>query len=154
MSPAKGTIVVTGANGGLGSAISKQIAHSTDLSGHHGVFIVRNSQTATTLNGILAKAKPNFNHDVVSIDLSSLASVRAGAKTINTRVANGSLPPIQALILSAGWQELETQTFTDDGYDMTFQVNYLSQFLLVLLLLQSLDKEHGRIVIVSGMNHE
>jgi NAD(P)-dependent dehydrogenase (short-subunit alcohol dehydrogenase family) len=50
--------------------------------------------------------------------------------------------------------EPTAQTFAADGYDMTIQVNYLSQFLLVLLLLQSLDKEQGRIIIVTGMNHE
>jgi NAD(P)-dependent dehydrogenase (short-subunit alcohol dehydrogenase family) len=155
MAPAKSTILVTGANGGLGSAIARQIAQTPELSSkYHGVFVVRNVDTATTLKGIVNGAPTSFSHDIVSIDLSRLSSVREGAKTINARVADGSLPPIRALILSAGFQELETQAFSSDGFDMTFQVNYLSQFLLVLLLLQSLDKEHGRIVIVSGWNHE
>ena len=95
MAALKGSILVTGSNGGLGSAIAKQIVQNTDLSAHyHGIFVVRNAETVTTLTGITSKAPK------------------------------------------------------------TFQVNYLSQFLLVLLLLQSLDKESGRIVIVSGMNHE
>jgi NAD(P)-dependent dehydrogenase (short-subunit alcohol dehydrogenase family) len=155
MAPAEGTILVTGANGGLGSAIARQIAQTFELSSkYHGVFVVRNVDMPTTLKGIVNRAPTSFNHDTVSIDLSHLSSVREGAKAINARVADGSLPPIWALILSAGFQELETQAFSSDGFDMTFQVNYLSHFLLVLLLLQSLDKEHGRIVIVSGWNHE
>jgi NAD(P)-dependent dehydrogenase (short-subunit alcohol dehydrogenase family) len=155
MSRTKGTIVVTGANGGLGSAIVKQIVQTPDISTtNQGIFIVRNAEKATTLTKILSSAAPSFQHDTVSIDLSQLSSVREGAEIINARVAQGTLPPIRALVISAGFQELVTQTFTPDGFDMTFQVNYLSQFLLVLLLLQSLDKEHGRIVIVSGMNHE
>lgn len=155
MASAKGSILVTGSNGGLGSAIARQVVHGPELaSDYHGVFVVRDADKATTLSGILSRAPPSFRHDTVSIDLSSLASVREGAKTINAKVADGSLPPIRALIISAGFQELTTQTFTPDGLDMTFQVNYLAQFLLVLLLLQSLDKENGRIVIVSGMNHE
>jgi NAD(P)-dependent dehydrogenase (short-subunit alcohol dehydrogenase family) len=154
MAPAEGTILVTGANDGLGSAIARQIAQTPELSSkYHGVFVVRNVDTATTLKGIVNRAPTSFYYDTISIDLSRLSSVR-GAKTINARVADGSLPPIRALILSAGFQELETQAFSSDGFDMTFQVNYLSHFLLVLLLLQSLDKEYGRIVIASGWNHE
>ncbi|KAH8881860.1 NAD(P)-binding protein [Thozetella sp. PMI_491] len=155
MASVEGTIVVTGANGGLGSSIVTHIVQRPELSSkYHGVFIVRNRDTATTLKGVLARAPTSFPHDAVSIDLTSLASVREGAKIINARVAEGSLPPIRALLISAGCQESTTQTFTTDGFDMTFQANYLSQFLLVLLLLQSLDKEHGRIVIVSGWNHD
>jgi NAD(P)-dependent dehydrogenase (short-subunit alcohol dehydrogenase family) len=152
MAPAEGTILVTGANGGLGSAIARQIAQTLELSSkYHSVFIVRNVDMAITLKDIVNRAPTSFNHDTVSIDLSHLSSIREGAKAINARVADGSLPLIRALILSAGFQELETQAFSSDGFDMTFQVNYLSHFLLVLLLLQSLDKEHGRIVIVAGI---
>lgn len=155
MASSRGTILLTGANGGLGSAIAKQIAQSPELASvYQSLFLVRSAEKATTLNGILGQAPASFSHDVLSVDLSSLASVREVAKSINARVAEGSLPPIRALLISAGFQELTTQTFTVDGFDMTFQVNFLSQFLLVLLLLESVDREHGRIVIVSGMNHE
>lgn len=155
MAAIEGTIVVIGANGGLGSAIARQITDTSSLNKrYHGTFIVRNANTATNLNHILRKAPASFQHDTVSIDLSRLSSVREGAKRINAGVADGSIPPIRALILSAGFLEPTTQTFTEDGYDMTFQVNYLSQFLLVLLLLQSLDRQKGRIVIVGGMSHE
>lgn len=130
------------------SAIVTKIVQS--YSDYHGIFVVRKVETATTLNSIVRKAPKNFEYDTVAIDLSSLASVRYGAKTINLRVAEGSMPPIRALIISAGFAEMTTQSLTSDGFDMTFQVNYLSQFLLVLLLLQSIDKQNGRIVIVSG----
>lgn len=43
---------------------------------------------------------------------------------------------------------------TDDGFDMTWQVNFLANMLLSLLLLQSMDKEHGRILIVGSWSHE
>jgi NAD(P)-dependent dehydrogenase (short-subunit alcohol dehydrogenase family) len=155
MASSKGTIVLTGANGGLGSAIVKNIAQSPELSkDYHGIFLVRNVEKAGTLNGVLQTASTSFQYDVLSADLCSFSSVREVAKVINKRVADGSLPRIRALVMSAGFQEMTTQSFTNDGLDMTFQVNYLSQFLLVLLLLESLDREHGRIVIVSGWNHE
>ncbi|KAH9903912.1 hypothetical protein F4778DRAFT_71996 [Xylariomycetidae sp. FL2044] len=151
----KGSIVLTGSNGGLGSAIARHISKTPDLSSeYHGVFVVRKAETAATLRGILDRAPATFLRDTVSIDLTRLSSVRSGAKWINAAVADGSIPPIRALIISAGYQELTDQSFTPDGFDTSFQVNYLSQFVLVLLLLQSLDREHGRIVILSGYNHD
>lgn len=151
-----GTVVVTGANGGLGSAIAQQIVHNTsgNITSHHGLFIVRSSKTSRTLNAVLSSAPSSFQHETISVDLSSLASVRSGTAKINALVGEGNVPRIQALIISAGFQEMYEQTFSNDGFDMTFQVNYLSQWLLVLLLLQSMDKNKGRIVIVSGQNHE
>lgn len=43
---------------------------------------------------------------------------------------------------------------SEDGYEMSWQVNYLSNFILVLLLLQSMDKTNGRILIVGSWSHE
>jgi NAD(P)-dependent dehydrogenase (short-subunit alcohol dehydrogenase family) len=43
---------------------------------------------------------------------------------------------------------------TEDGYEMTWQVNYLSNLVLALLLLRSMDKEKGRILIVGSWSHE
>lgn len=43
---------------------------------------------------------------------------------------------------------------SEDGYEMSFQVNYLSNFILILLLLQSMDKTNGRILIVGSWSHE
>lgn len=37
---------------------------------------------------------------------------------------------------------------------MSWQVNYLANFILCLLLLQSMDKKHGRILIVGSWSHE
>ncbi len=37
---------------------------------------------------------------------------------------------------------------------MSFQVNYLAHFLFTLLLLQSMDKTHGRIVVIGSWTHE
>ncbi len=43
---------------------------------------------------------------------------------------------------------------TDDGLDTTFVANYLGHWLLTLLLLQSIDKESGRIVVIGSFAHE
>jgi NAD(P)-dependent dehydrogenase (short-subunit alcohol dehydrogenase family) len=124
MTTSKGTILVTGANGGLGSAIVSQILQSSSLADdHHGLYTVRNVQRATTVGNILQTAAAvNHKYSLMPLDLSSLESVREVAADINARVADGLIPPIRALVLNAGWQEYDTQTFTDDGFDMAFQV--------------------------------
>jgi NAD(P)-dependent dehydrogenase (short-subunit alcohol dehydrogenase family) len=43
---------------------------------------------------------------------------------------------------------------SDDGYEMTWQVNFLANQLLTLLLLQSMDKENGRILLIGSWSHE
>lgn len=93
-------------------------------------------------------------HDILPLNLANLASVRSFAERINDRVRHGSLPPIRALVLNAGWQEQTTHTLTGDGFDASFQVNYLSQFLLTLLLLRSMDKTRGRIVVLGSWTHD
>ena len=51
-------------------------------------------------------------------------------------------------------QHVNGQTFTDDGLESHFAINYLANFLLVLLLLPSMDKEKGRIVFTSSWMHD
>jgi len=154
--PGHGTILVTGTNGGLGSAIVKHIVSSPDLCQFHGLYTVRNTeQPSPALDSALKQAQSaGHAYDRIGLDLAKLENVRAVAASINNRVAEGSLPRIRALILNAGFQEQNSQTFTDDGFDMSFQVNYLSHWLLVVLLLQSMDRERGRVVVVGSSGHE
>ncbi|RYP13809.1 hypothetical protein DL767_010588 [Monosporascus sp. MG133] len=151
------SVVVTGSNGGLGRAIVKQILRKPGLAQTcHGIYTVRSLQgaSAARVSAVLSQNKQaEHAHDLVALDLASLASVRMVAESINKRVADGSIPPVRALILNAGYQEQSIQTKTEDGFDTSFQVNYLAHFLLTLLLLQSLDRQSGRIVILGSWTH-
>lgn len=153
---AKGTIVVTGANGTLGSAMAAKIASSTEFASYHGLYTVRDADAATTLRAAIqsGKVSQQHPHDVLSLDLSSLANVREVAAAINARVAAGEIPPIRALILNAGYLEFLEQTWSVDGFDMSFAVNYLGHWLLAMLLLQSMDRESGKIVLLTSEAHE
>ncbi|KAI0133367.1 NAD(P)-binding protein [Hypoxylon sp. NC0597] len=153
---AKGSILVTGANGGLGSSILKQIVSRPALArDYYGLYTVRKVESAHDAKKALQNAaKVQHQYDLLAVDLASLESVRKAAEDINARVASGKIPPIRALVLSAAYQEHDQQNFTKDGFDMTFQATYLSQFLLTLLLLQSMDKENGRIVVLGSWTHD
>ncbi|KAF3483997.1 uncharacterized protein GIQ15_03321 [Arthroderma uncinatum] len=128
MGESRGTILVTGANGVLGSAVVREIVKSPSYcSSYYGLYTVRDSSSSSSLHA---------------------------SRTSLGWLASGKIPPIRALILNAGFQENFTQTSTEDGFDMTFQVNYLSHFLLTLLLLGSMDKEKGRILYIGSWVHD
>lgn len=151
MASTSGTVILTGANGGLAQGFLAQLLKSPHAPYIKGFYTVRDESKAKLLQESLKiQAPDSHDFEVAVLSLSSLENVRAAAKDINERVASGVLPPIRALILNAGVQDSHRQWFTEDGIENTFAVNYLYNFLFVLLLLQSFDKEHGRIIYIGS----
>lgn len=102
----KGTIIVTGANGALGSAIVGHIVQRPDLASNYtGIYTVRKTASATQLAKALQSAPASHKNQTLEMDLGSIASVRKTAAHINRQVAGGQLPPIRALIFNAGYQD-------------------------------------------------
>lgn len=150
----KGTFILTGANGGLGAATVTRFLASPESQTNKGVFTVRNPATADAAKNALHGSPNPAQHEIFPLDMSTLAGVRTGAAEINRKVRAGEFPPIRALVLNAAVQDGKGQKFTEDGFESHFGVNYLANWLLVLLLLQSMDPEEGRIVIVSSWSHD
>ncbi|KIX01888.1 uncharacterized protein Z518_07827 [Rhinocladiella mackenziei CBS 650.93] len=87
-------------------ALVTQIVSSSELAAnYHGIYTVRKAATATALQRALASAPTAHPYDTLDSDFSKLLNVRKVAASINTRVADGELPPIRALTLNAGYQE-------------------------------------------------
>lgn len=104
MATSKGTILVTGANGGLGSAIAREITSKPELSAYHGVYTVRDATAAPELASTLASSASSHTHNVLSLDLTDLENVRQVARDINVR----ALTTPSVLTLSGG---LEAQAY-------------------------------------------
>ncbi|KAH7351327.1 hypothetical protein BKA65DRAFT_255925 [Rhexocercosporidium sp. MPI-PUGE-AT-0058] len=119
---------------------------------HQGIFTVRNLSSAAEIQEALALS--STHHHVTPLNLSSLASIRATASSLTKRISSGEIPPIRALVLNAAIQQVDGKTYTTDGYESHFAVNYLANFLFVLLMLGSMDKERGRIVCISTALHD
>lgn len=98
-----GTILVTGANGGLGSAIVAHIVKDQELAKYTGIYTVRAADSAVQLRSTLQNALAGHHHETLEVDLASVESVKNLATDINGRVAKGQIPPIRALILNAGY---------------------------------------------------
>jgi NAD(P)-dependent dehydrogenase (short-subunit alcohol dehydrogenase family) len=154
MSSLKGTVILTGANGGLGSAFVDHFLETPHASLYKGIYTVRDPSTAHNLQAVLQIAPQHHSSEVSVLDLANLEAIRTFAASINTRVGDGSIPRIRALILNAAVEFFGRPNFTTDGIETTFAVNYVANFLLVLLLLQSMDPENGRIICIGSSAHE
>jgi hypothetical protein len=85
----------------------------------------------------------NIKISIVICDLTKLTDVRNGIKEIQSKHKF-----IDGLFINAGLGYAEKRVETEDGMDSHFQVNYLSQFMLTLNLLNLLENSnHGGRVI-------
>lgn len=154
MTSSKGTILLTGANGGLGCGIVSQILSTPELVQYHGVYAVRDASSAYALKSTLERRHVAHSYEILSLELSLLADVRGFAQALHARIAAGEIPPIRALILCAGYNDLGQQSVTSEGFETSFASNYLGHWLLTMLLLRDLDVDNGRIVTLGSSSYE
>ncbi|KAG6853194.1 hypothetical protein C0991_006183 [Blastosporella zonata] len=150
-----GTVILTGANGTLGFAFVA--AALKDYPNHHFILTVRNDKASdknTAKLYALLSQFPDARYTIHSLDLASLTSVAIFSSSIAGKVSSKELRPISAIVCNAfAWSLTSGLKFTGDGYEQSFQVNYLSHFAIVLQLLESMDKTYGRIIGLSSDTH-
>jgi NAD(P)-dependent dehydrogenase (short-subunit alcohol dehydrogenase family) len=140
------TAVVTGASSGLGRETARALASK----GAHVVMAVRDpaGKGATAADG-LREAVPGATFDVVELDLTSLESVRAGAKSVlagNER--------IDLLMNNAGVMATPFGR-TAEGHELQFGTNHLGHFLFTNLVLPAvLAAAPARIVNLTSAGHQ
>jgi NAD(P)-dependent dehydrogenase (short-subunit alcohol dehydrogenase family) len=127
------TVIVTGANSGLGLEESRAFARA----GARVVLAVRD-----TGKGEAAAAALPGTTEVRALDLADLASVRS--------FAAGWTGDIHLLINNAGVM-VPPLTRTTDGFESQFGTNHLGHFALTNLLLEHVT---GRVVTVSSGMHQ
>ena len=122
------TCLITGGSSGIGRATAAALVER----GANLVILGRDEARLQRAATALESSRPGATVDWVSCDLASLESVRAAATEIRARA-----PELHVLVNNAGVWLPERRT-TVDGIEETFQVNYLSHFLLTHLLLDNL----------------
>jgi retinol dehydrogenase 12 len=133
--------LITGATDGIGKVTATALA----AKGYAVVLAARNKAKAAAVTREIVAATGNRNVDYVTADLRSLAQLQQLAETFTVRY-----PRLDVLINNAGIV-MPRRAVTEDGYETTFQVNYLSQFYLTHLLLSDLQRSpQGRIVNLSS----
>ena len=135
------TILVTGATDGLGRRVAQVLVVKGAAVLLHGRNPERLEATLEELRSQTSSEKANS----YLADLSSLAAVRDLVERIFSE--HGRL---DVLVNNAGIISRERRE-SEDGYELTFAVNYLSHFLLTRLLLPLLkDSAPARIINVAS----
>ncbi|AWG62821.1 SDR family NAD(P)-dependent oxidoreductase [Mycobacteroides abscessus] len=142
------TVVITGANAGIGLATAHRIA----ASGHTVVMACRNEQKAQAARTQILASNPTADLDVMSLDLSSFEHIRRFAEELAKKH-----PRVSVLINNAGASPAK-QEKTADGFEMQWGANYLGPVLLshlVLPLLRnaSLYSLDSRIINLASIAH-
>lgn len=140
------TVIITGANTGLGFATAKHLAYQKP--DWQLVLACRNESKAAAATAKLIQTTGNNNISYLPCDLSSFDQVRAFVDAFK----QAKFPPLHGIICNAGLSGEDTLELTTDGIEKTFQVNYLSHFLLVYLLLPAMQKD-SRIILISSELH-
>ncbi|HEX2909751.1 MAG TPA: SDR family oxidoreductase [Chloroflexia bacterium] len=139
------TVLITGATSGIGKATAMGLAALGA-----NLLIVGRDRTRTEATAREIKlAFPGVSVDLMLADLASLKAVRQLAEQVNQNFSQ-----LHVLINNAGTLNI-TRKVTVDGFEETFQVDYLASFLLTNLLLPLLQKSgKARIVTVSSGIHQ
>jgi len=138
------TAVVTGANGGLGTEITRALARN----GARVLMACRSVTRGEAAAEDVRAAVPDAALEVRELDLASLDSVRSFAAGLD---ADGD--PVDLLVNNAGVMNGPYRE-TADGFETQFGINHLGHFALTGLLLDRLRAgEAPRVVTVSSALH-
>lgn len=131
----KKTAVITGADGGMGSEITKAVA----MAGYHVIMVCYTSFKGEEKRSRIILDTGNEDIEVVQADLSSMESVVDAVDKIKDKT-----PSVELLMNNAGTM-CTHYVRTEDGFEHTVAVNYLAPYLLTRRLLPIMH-EGSRIV--------
>ncbi|KAJ3119147.1 hypothetical protein HK100_000459 [Physocladia obscura] len=141
------TIVITGANTGLG----KEAARNFVAYGAARVIIAcRNAEAGQEAATLIKSAATNTEIVVMKLDLADFSSVRAFAAAY---IATGW--PLHILVNNAGIMALPERVLSPEGNELQFHTNHLGHFLLTNLLAHVLiSSAPARVVSVTSLGHQ
>jgi NAD(P)-dependent dehydrogenase (short-subunit alcohol dehydrogenase family) len=138
------TVVVTGGTNGIGY----EAARALSAAGANVVLVSRNAEKTAAAAELLGVLTGVPAHAAIA-DFSDLAQVRTVATDLLSRFDH-----IDVLLNNAG-AIYPSRQLTKDGFEMTWQVNYLAEFLLTNMLEPALSRaSRARVISVSSDAHQ
>lgn len=132
--------IVTGGTNGVGLEVVKALA----FTGCHVIIACRDSDRGLEVCENLCKERNDLRLEIMELDLDSLRSVKEFADKYKAKHMTLNL-----LFLNAATFETEHR-LTKDNLESMFQVNYLSQFYLARMLMDTLIQTPGSRIIITG----
>lgn len=137
------TILITGANSGLGLGTAKALVKKDA----HVIMAVRNMEKGTKAFNEIQLETPGSNLDIMEIDLSDLDSVKKFAKEFKAKYKK-----LDILINNAGVMMPVKRFETKQGFEGQFGINHLGHFVLTNELYHLIEKTpNSRIVTLSSL---
>jgi NAD(P)-dependent dehydrogenase (short-subunit alcohol dehydrogenase family) len=130
------TVVITGASSGIGAAAARQLVD-------RGATVVPIGRSPERTAAVAAA----LGVEPLVADFGRLDDVRTLADRLLQRC-----PTIDVLVHNAGAM-IPDRRITQDGFELTFQSNYLAPFLLQQLLHDRLRASTALVVVTSSMGH-
>jgi len=128
------TVIVTGASDGIGAAAARILARQGDR-----VIVIGRSPIKTRA------IAEEIGTECHVADFACLDQVRDLAAELRA-----GHPKIDVLLNNAGLIAGNRRTVTEDGHELTFQVNHLAAFLLTMLLKDRISAAQGRVITTSS----
>ncbi|CAB3363560.1 Hypothetical predicted protein [Cloeon dipterum] len=139
------TVIVTGANTGIGKATALDLAKR----GAKVILACRDLRRAALAKDEICKETGSENVEIMKIDLGSVQSVRNFAKEFLCKEEK-----LDVLVNNAAAVGM-THKISQDGMQHELQINHFGPFLLTLLLLDVLKKSApSRVIFVSSVAHK
>ncbi len=139
------TCVITGSNAGIGKETARKLAALEA----HVILACRNPEKGEEARKEIIETTNNQNVELLICNLASLKDVRRFSEEF---LANYST--LHVLINNAGVFKMKREV-SEDGYELTFAVNYLAHFFLTQLLLPLLKRSSpARIINLSSDIHK
>lgn len=139
------TIIVTGANSGLGFQTALELARH----GAHVVMTARDEEKGRAAKARIEAERVRGSLELRKLDLADLDHVKRFAADI---IADGLA--VDALVNNAGVM-MPPRSMTRQGYELQFGVNHLAHFVLTALLIDRLaQSSDGRVITVSSDLHK
>jgi hypothetical protein len=135
-------ILVTGGTNGMGKGVAKVLA-GIDNQIHEVIMLCRSKALGEATIKEIESSTNNIKISIVICDLTKLTDVRNAINEIQSKHKF-----IDGMFINAGLGYAARCVETEDGMDSHFQVNYLSQFMLTLNLLNLLENSQngGRVI--------
>lgn len=134
------TILVTGANAGIGYWCAEQLA----ARGARVLLGCRSPERAGVAAEAIRTRVPDADLRILPLDLGSLASVSEAAGAVGEK--------LDVVIANAGVKAATPREQTSDGLDLMMGTNFLGHFALLAQLVPMLDAR-ARVVTVGSLSH-
>ncbi|WP_406238615.1 SDR family NAD(P)-dependent oxidoreductase [Nocardia sp. NBC_01009] len=138
------TVMVTGVDGRLGFATAQLLIDDGATVIAH---VLQKDRADETMEQLQAAARPGQVR-MVHANFAHLAEVDELGRALDAE-----LPRLDALINTASIAAPQKRTHTEDGHELTFQVDYLAPARLTMALAPAIAAARGRIVTVTSKLH-